>query len=132
TTLFRSTGTFSLEPPIDLNLAAGWPIFKPQMRNTVEVDYERYREKLAPASGALPIAEIAPNAKTPPPASADALVRVEPAKPLPAATPLARTSKGMEQAASLAKGGRIRKSKMAAATPTPSETIVAKRAIPVS
>ena len=38
--------------------------------NTVEVNYERYREKLAPASGALPIAGIAPNAKTSPPPSA--------------------------------------------------------------
>ena len=114
----RGTGTFSLEPPIDLNLAAGWPIFKPQMRNTLEVNYERYREKLAPASGALPVAGIAPNAKTSPPPSADALVRVEPARPLPA--PPARTS------------SRTRKSKMAAATPTPSETIVAKRAVAVS
>jgi hypothetical protein len=128
----RGTGTFSLEPPIDLNLAAGWPIFKPQMRNVVEVNYERYREKLAPASGALSLAGIAPNAKTSPPPSADALVRVEPAMPLPAATPPARTSRGMEQAASLTRGGRTRKSKMAAATPTPSETIVAKRAVAVS
>jgi hypothetical protein len=27
-TVTRGTGTFSLEPPLDLNLAAGWPLFK--------------------------------------------------------------------------------------------------------
>ena len=51
----RGTGTFSLEPPADLNLAAGWPIFKSDNRRTVETRYNSYRSHLAPATSALPI-----------------------------------------------------------------------------
>lgn len=73
----KGAGTFSLEPPSDLNLAAGWPIFKSDARHTAEVRYDSYREKLAPATGALPIVGLSP-AKTAAP-TGDALVRVEPA-----------------------------------------------------
>ena len=76
----KGAGTFSLEPPTDLNLAAGWPIFKSDARRTAEVRYDSYREKLAPATGALPIVGLSP-AKTAAPTE-DALVRVEPAVPL--------------------------------------------------
>jgi hypothetical protein len=76
----RGTGTFSLEPPTELNLAAGWPIFKKEMRRAAEVRYDSYRSRLAPATSALPIIGL-PAAKTPPPAE-DALVRVEPAVPI--------------------------------------------------
>ena len=76
----RGTGTFSLEPPAELNLAAGWPIFKSDNRQTVETRYQEYRAKIAPATSALPIIGLPP-AKTAPP-SEDALVRVEPAVPL--------------------------------------------------
>ena len=76
----RGTGTFSLEPPADLNLAAGWPIFKTESRRTVENRYESYRSRLAPATGGLPIAGLSPPKAAPPPE--DALVRVEPAMPL--------------------------------------------------
>ena len=76
----RGTGTFSLEPPTELNLAAGWPIFKREMRRAAEVRYDSYRSRLAPATSALPIIGL-PAAKTAPPAE-DALVRVEPAVPI--------------------------------------------------
>ena len=76
----RGTGTFSLEPPTDLNLAAGWPLFKREMRRAAEVRYDSYRSRLAPSTTALPIIGL-PAAKTPPPAE-DALVRVEPAVPI--------------------------------------------------
>lgn len=75
----RGTGTFSLEPPADLNLAAGWPIFKSEMRATVENRYDSYRSRLAPATSTLPIVGLPPGKTAPPPE--DALVRVEPAVP---------------------------------------------------
>ncbi len=85
----RGTGTFSLEPPAELNLAAGWPIFKTDHRRTVETRYDGYRSRLAPATSALPIVGLPPAKTAPPPE--DALVRVEPAVPLddePSAPPL--------------------------------------------
>ncbi len=76
----KGTGTFSLEPPTDLNLAAGWPIFKGSARHTAEVRYDSYREKLAPTSSSLPIVGLPPAKTTAP--TEDALVRVEPAVPM--------------------------------------------------
>lgn len=93
-TMTRGSGTFSLEPPSELNLAAGWPLFKADRRQTVEARYDSYRARLAPTAGGLPIVGIAPT-KTEPPAE-DALVRVEPALPLePEATaaPVRRSGK---------------------------------------
>ena len=76
----RGTGTFSLEPPADLNLTAGWPIFKSDMRQTVENRYSSYRSRLAPATSTLPILGLPPVKVAAPPE--DALVRVEAAVPL--------------------------------------------------
>jgi len=76
----RGTGTFSLEPPAELNLAAGWPLFKTEGRRTVEKRYESYHARLAPPTGTLAIAGLGPAKAAPPPE--DALVRVEPAVPL--------------------------------------------------
>ena len=75
----RGSGTFSLEPPTDLNLAAGWPIFKSDLRRTVENRYNDYRSRLAPVTSTLPIVGLPPVKEAPP---EDALVRVEPAVPL--------------------------------------------------
>jgi hypothetical protein len=90
----RGSGTFSLEPPADLNLVAGWPIFKSEKRQIVENRYESYRSRLAPPTSALPIVGLPP-AKTAPPE--DALVRVEPAMPLeeePTPRPIRAGGKG--------------------------------------
>src|SRR4030095_5467126 len=76
----RAPGTFSLEPPADLNLAAGWPVFKSEMRQTVENRYNGYRSRITPAISTLPIVGLPPAKTAPPPE--DALVRVEPAVPL--------------------------------------------------
>lgn len=76
----RGTGTFSLEPPAELNLAAGFPLFKTEMRRTVETRYDTYHSRLAPATSTLPIVGLLPGRTAPPPE--DALVRVEPAMPL--------------------------------------------------
>src|SRR5216110_3700984 len=38
-TVTRGLGTFRLEPPLTLNLAAGWPLFKASERNSIEQRY---------------------------------------------------------------------------------------------
>src|SRR3954451_22312517 len=72
-TVTRGPGTFSLEPPLDLNLAAGWPLYKDEGRKEAEIQFANYRERTAPA-GAVPVAGLAP---TPPPAATNELIRVE-------------------------------------------------------
>jgi hypothetical protein len=119
----RGTGTFSLEPPSDLNLAAGWPIFKSDMRRTVENRYSDYRSRLAPATSTLPIVGLSPVKVAPPPE--DALVRVEPALPLveePPPPPLRPRRKG-----NLVKSGERVAIAHAASTP-----LQAPRAQPVT
>src|SRR6266404_4650334 len=38
-TVTRGLGTFRLQPPLSLNLAAGWPLFKPHERSVIEQRY---------------------------------------------------------------------------------------------
>jgi hypothetical protein len=75
-TAARGPGTFTLEPPLDLNLAAGWPLYKDNQRLAAEAKYSQYRERVAPRSTES-VAGIAP---TPPPPAANELIRVEPAQ----------------------------------------------------
>ena len=77
-TVTRGPGTFTLEPPLDLNLAAGWPLFKDAARKNAETQYASYRERTAPKTTES-VAGIAP---TPPPPATNELIRVEPAAPL--------------------------------------------------
>jgi hypothetical protein len=81
-TVMRGTGTFSLEPPLSLNLEAGWPLFKEQARSRGEMHYAQFREGAphpeAPAQVAIP--GLVPSG-TPPPLE-NQLVRVEAAKPV--------------------------------------------------
>src|SRR5438270_12916923 len=80
-TVTRGLGTFRLEPPLSLNLAAGWPMFKASERNSIEQRYADYQKKAAVAQGGpISIPGVSPSA-TPPPA-ANELVRVEQAIPL--------------------------------------------------
>ena len=80
-TVTRGLGTFRLEPPLSLNLAAGWPMFKASERNSIEQRYAEYQKKAAVARGGpISIPGMSPSA-TPPPA-ANELVRVEQAIPL--------------------------------------------------
>src|SRR5712692_5965146 len=83
-TIMRGTGTFSLEPPLSLNLEAGWPLFKEQSRLRAEMHYVNYRQAspAAPAPGQVPIPGLAPTGTPPPPENQ--LVRVEAAKPVEA------------------------------------------------
>src|SRR6058998_145902 len=50
-TVTRGLGTFRLEPPLTLNLAAGWPLFKVQERATVEQREADHRQKAAAVQG---------------------------------------------------------------------------------
>src|SRR3954462_10231571 len=56
-TVTRGPGTFSLEPPLDLSLAAGWPLYKDEGRKDAEIQFANYRERNAPQSG--PVAGLA-------------------------------------------------------------------------
>jgi hypothetical protein len=77
-TVTKGPGTFTLEPPLDLNLAAGWPLFKDPQRKNAEAQYAQYREQNTPKSPES-VAGIAP---TPPPPAANELIRVEQAAPV--------------------------------------------------
>src|SRR5437867_8936462 len=81
-TVTRGLGTFRLEPPLSLNLAAGWPLFKAHERAAVERREADHRAKIAVAQqgGPVPIPGLSQSA-TPPPAQNE-LVRVEQAKPV--------------------------------------------------
>src|SRR3954469_7974453 len=58
-TVTRGPGTFTLEPPLDLNLEAGWPLFKEGGRKNAEAQYAGYREQISPKSTNA-VAGIAP------------------------------------------------------------------------
>jgi hypothetical protein len=114
-TVTRSPGTFTLEPPLDLNLKAGWPLFNEPARVAAET---RYRETVSPNRQSTVVAGLAP---TPPPPAENALIRVEPAQqidppkvaaasPVPTATPTAK--------------GKLAKNKKPSPTPVP--PVVAK------
>src|SRR5437764_3943227 len=79
-TVMRGTGTFSLEPPLLLNLEAGWPLFKEQTRLRAEMHYTQFKQGRgqpeAPAQVSIP--GFAPSGTPPPPENQ--LVRVEPAR----------------------------------------------------
>src|SRR5882672_1145321 len=76
-TVIRGTGTFSLEPPLSLNLEGGWPLFKEQARLRGEMHYAQFRQG-APRPQAQAQVAIPGFASTgtPPPAE-NQLVRVE-------------------------------------------------------
>ena len=63
-TVTRGLGTFRLEPPLSLNLVAGWPLFREQARIKAEERYADFRRKTGAPQ--IPIA-VGPTA-TPPPA----------------------------------------------------------------
>src|SRR5205814_6098130 len=86
-TVTRGTGTFSLEPPLDLNLAAGWPLFKREELRAAEDRYAQLRQNEPASPGSIAIPGITPSG--PPPPSENLLVRVEQALPIetPASTP---------------------------------------------
>src|SRR5438045_7941638 len=71
-TVTKGPGTFTLEPPLDMNLKAGWPLFN---ESTPVATERRYRERIAPNPQSAVVAGLA---ATPTPAAVNALIRVEP------------------------------------------------------
>jgi hypothetical protein len=121
-TVMRGTGTFSLEPPLSLNLEAGWPLFKEQSRLHAEMRYTQSRQGsgVAAPQGQVPIPGLVPTG-TPPPLE-NQLVRVEAAKPIETPPPkLAEVStkhgKAGAKPTPTPKGGKLAKNKP---TPKPS------------
>jgi hypothetical protein len=128
-TVTRGTGTFSLEPPLNLNLAAGWPLFKREELRAAEDRFAQVRQHEPVAPGTIAIPGISPSG-TPPP-SENQLVRVEPALPVetPAVTlppPPSKTTKPTPAG----KAGRIAKNQKPTATPSATVMQVAKANTP--
>src|SRR5436309_6467280 len=94
-TVTRGLGTFRLEPPLSLNLAAGWPLFKAQDRAAIEQRLAENRQKAAATQGGPPVSIPGLSPSAPPPPAENELVRVEQAKPVQAFSPpvLARNDK---------------------------------------
>jgi hypothetical protein len=128
-TVTRGLGTFRLEPPLSLNLAAGWPLFKAEERATVEQRINEFRQKIAAAQGQVPIPGLSPSA-TPPPAD-NQLVRVEQARPVgtPALTPVLAKGGKLAQASPSPKGRAARKGKLESPAPavTPAQPVIAQK-----
>jgi len=130
-TVTRGLGTFRLEPPLFLNLAAGWPLFKPQERDAIEQRLADNRQKAAATQGApVPIPGLSPSA--PPPPAENELVRVEQAKPVQAFSPpvLAKNDK-LAKPTPLPRGKRGKKQKLESPPPasTPAPPMVAQKAV---
>jgi hypothetical protein len=128
-TVTRGTGTFSLEPPLNLNLAAGWPLFKREELRAAEGRFAQLRQQEPVAPGTIAIPGISPSG-TPPP-SENLLVRVEPALPIetPVATPPPPPSK-ITTPTPVGKAGKIAKNQKSTATPSATAMQVAKANTP--
>src|SRR5256885_5181073 len=115
-TVMRGTGTFSLEPPLSLNLEAGWPLFKEQARLRGEMHYSQFKQgRQQPQSTAqVAVPGLVPSG-TPPPAE-NQLIRVEPAK---AVTPPPVVQVTGNKGKAGAKATPTPKGKLAKGKPTP-------------
>ncbi|MFN2509553.1 MAG: hypothetical protein ABR589_12375 [Chthoniobacterales bacterium] len=116
-TVTQGRGSFSLEPPFDLNLEAGWPLFKDSTRRKAEIRYATYRQRSAPVGQGVPIPGLG---ATPAPAvAANELIRVEPALALDQskAATSSPTPMTVAKASPTPRGGRLAKSEKTAASP---------------
>ena len=123
-TVTRGLGTFRLEPPLSLNLAAGWPMFKAPERKEIEQHYAENQQKTAIAQGG-PISVPGIGASATPPPAPNELVRVEQAiaiGTLPAAPVLAKNEK-LANPTPPPKGKRGKKQKLE--SPPPAATAAA-------
>lgn len=117
-TVTQGRGMFSLEPPFDLNMPAGFPIFKADERKAAEARFVSYRQRTAPAITGIQLPGIGPS-PTPDP-STNALVRVEEAIPVQVSTPTPSAT----VAVAAAKSGKGKGAKNEKASPSP--VVVAK------
>ena len=132
-TVTRGLGTFRLEPPLSLNLAAGWPLFKASDRNTIEQRYAEYQQKTAVAQGrAISMPGITPSAAPPP--AANELVRVEQAIAIrkPPTAPVVAKNEKLANPTPPPKGRRWgKKPKLESPPPamTPAQPVIAQKPI---
>ena len=132
-TVTRGLGTFRLEPPLSLNLAAGWPLFKASDRNAIEQRYAEYQQKTAVAQGRpISMPGFAPSA-TPPPA-ANELVRIEQAIAIgtPRTAPVIAKNEKLANPTPPPKGRRWgKKQKLESPPPamTPAQPVIAQKPI---
>jgi hypothetical protein len=129
-TVTRGLGSFRLEPPLSLNLAAGWPLFKSREVAGIEQRYAEYRQKTAAAQGGpVPIPGVSPSAT---PRAENELVRVEQARPVEMSSPppvLGKNGK-LAKTAPLPKGKKSgKKQKLESPLPasTPAQAVVAQK-----
>jgi hypothetical protein len=117
-TVTRGPGTFTLEPPLDLNLQAGWPLFKESTRVAAE---SRYRERVSPNRQSSMVAGLAP---TPPPPAENALIRVEAAQQIEAPKVAAVSPTSPPKPTATLKGGKLAKNKKVTPTPAPASSAI--------
>jgi hypothetical protein len=133
-TVTRGLGTFRLEPPLSLNLVAGWPLFKASERNAIEQHYAEYQQKTAVAQGG-PISIPGFSSSATPPPVANELVRVEQAIPIgtPPTAPLIAKNEKLANPTPPPKGRRWgKKQKLESPPPamTPAPVIAQKPIAP--
>lgn len=126
-TVTQGRGMFSLEPPFDLNMKAGWPLFKESTRRAAENHYATFRQQSGRVTEGIALPGLGP---TPAPvAAANELVRVEAAMPIqqPTATPVALAARVTPPptARKVAKNEKATPSPVPAASPS-SSAVVAK------
>ena len=132
-TVTRGLGTFRLEPPLSLNLVAGWPLFKAPERKQIEQRYAEHQQKTAIAQGGpISIPGFSPSATSPP--AANELVRVEQAIAIrtPPAAPVIAKNEKLAIPTPPPKGRRWgKKQKLESPPPasTPPQPVVAQKPI---
>jgi hypothetical protein len=130
-TVTRGLGTFRLEPPLGLNLVAGWPLFKTSERNAIEQRYAEHQQKTAVAQGGpISIPGFSPSA-TPSPATNE-LVRVEQAIAIgtPPTAPVVAKNQRLANPTPPPKGRRWgKKQKLESPLPamTPAQPVIAQK-----
>jgi hypothetical protein len=125
-TVTQGRGTFSLEPPFDLNMPAGWPIYKEDARRAAETRYPSLVQRPVAVTPGINIPGI--SASPTPAVAANELIRVEPAVAIETPTPAAsaHTSALAAKATATPKRGRLAKNEKASLSPAP--TAVASKA----
>jgi hypothetical protein len=129
-TVTRGLGTFRLEPPLSLNLAAGWPLFNAPERKEIEQHYAENQQKTAIAQGG-PISVPGIGATATPPPAPNELVRVEQAIPIgipPTAGVIAKNEK-LANPTPPPKGRRGKKQKLESPPPAsaPPQSVIAQK-----
>jgi hypothetical protein len=118
---------------MDLNLGAGWPVFKDATRRKAEIHFATYRQQSPAAERNVPVPGLAPSG-SPPPAENE-LVRVEQAMPLEAPKVAAvqpKIDNRSAKATPTPKGGKLAKNQKASPTPAIAQQLVTPSPAPIA